>query len=125
MLANSSLIAFVPTRDSARARTFYADILGLRFVSDDGFAVVFDSDGTMVRIVRVGEFTPFAFTLLGWNVPDIDSAVDALAAQGVQFNRYGFLEQSPNGIWTAPGNAARVAWFPDPDGNTLSLSQHS
>jgi catechol 2,3-dioxygenase-like lactoylglutathione lyase family enzyme len=125
MLSNSPLIAFVPTRDAARAHAFYETTLGLRFVSDDGFALVFDSAGSMVRIARVGDFTPFPFTLLGWNVPDIDAAVAALAAKCVQFNRYGFLEQSSSGIWTAPGNAARVAWFPDPDGNTLSLSQHA
>jgi catechol 2,3-dioxygenase-like lactoylglutathione lyase family enzyme len=78
----------------------------------------------MIRIVRAPDFTPFPFTLLGWQVPDIDAAVADLTAKGVQFARYSFLEQSPAGIWTAPGNAARVAWFPDPDGNLLSLSQH-
>ena len=61
------------------------------FVSDDGFALVFDANGTMLRVVRAGEFTPFPFTLLGWNVPDIDSAVADLTARGVQFHRYDFL----------------------------------
>jgi len=117
-------IGFIPTRDAARARAFYETTLGLRFVSDDNFALVFDSNGTMIRVVRAPDFTPFPFTLLGWEVTDIEAAVADLAAKGVQFNRYSFLEQSPNGVWTAPGNAAKVAWFPDPDGNTLSLSQH-
>jgi catechol 2,3-dioxygenase-like lactoylglutathione lyase family enzyme len=124
MLATSKIVAFVPTKDAARARAFYESTLGLRFVEDDNFALVMDSNGTMIRIARVPDYTPFAFTLLGWEVSDIDDAVADLAAKGVQFNRYSFLEQSPNGVWTAPGNAAKVAWFPDPDGNILSISQH-
>jgi|SRR5665213_1029908 len=125
MLSTAPIVAFVPTRDSARAHDFYANTLGLRFLSDDGFALVFDANGTMLRVVRAGDFTPFPFTLLGWQVPDIAAAVADLTAKGVEFQRYDFLDQSPSGIWTAPGNAARVAWFPDPDGNTLSLSQHN
>ncbi|MDP9051826.1 MAG: VOC family protein [Acidobacteriota bacterium] len=124
MLSNSPLVAFIPTRDAARARAFYESTLGLRFVSDDNFALVFDSNGTTIRIARAPEFTPFSFTLLGWEVPDIDAAVASLTAKGVEFARYSFLDQSPNGVWTAPGNVAKVAWFPDPDGNLLSLSQH-
>jgi catechol 2,3-dioxygenase-like lactoylglutathione lyase family enzyme len=125
MLSTSPIIAFIPTRDARRARTFYEETLGLRFVSDDGFALVFDANGTMLRIVCAGNFTPFQFTLLGWQVPDIDAAVADLTARGVQFHRYDFLKQASNGVWSPPGNAARVAWFRDPDGNTLSISQHS
>ena len=123
MLAHSSIIAFIPTKDAARARHFYEDILGLRFVSDDSFAIVMDANGTMVRIVRVGEFSPAPFTILGWQVEDIHAKVAELSSKGVQFNRYPWFEQSADGVWTAPGGA-KVAWFPDPDGNTLSLSQH-
>jgi len=125
MLSTSPIIAFIPTRDSARARAFYAETLGLRFLSEDNFALVFDANGTMLRIVCAGDFTPFQFTILGWQVSDIDTAVADLTARGVQFLRYDFLEQAPNGVWTAPGNAARIAWFRDPDGNTLSISQHA
>jgi catechol 2,3-dioxygenase-like lactoylglutathione lyase family enzyme len=125
MLSTSPIIAFVPTRDSARARAFYADTLGLRFVSEDNFALVFDANGTMLRIVCAGDFTPFQFTLLGWQVSDIDAAVAELTARGIQFLRYDFLDQSPNGVWTAPNSAVRIAWFRDPDGNTLSISQHT
>jgi catechol 2,3-dioxygenase-like lactoylglutathione lyase family enzyme len=123
MLATSPIIAFIPTKDAARARAFYEGILGLRFLSDDGFAIVMDANGTMVRIARAGGFTPAPFTILGWQVQDIDPAVATLTAKGVRFSRYGFLEQSDTGVWTAPGGA-KVAWFLDPDGNTLSLSQH-
>jgi catechol 2,3-dioxygenase-like lactoylglutathione lyase family enzyme len=124
MHPTAKLIGFIPTRDAARARAFYESTLGLRFVEDDTFALVMDSNGTMIRIARVPDYTPFPFTLLGWEVSDIDAAVADLAAKGVQFYRYSFLEQSPNGVWTAPGNAAKIAWFPDPDGNILSISQH-
>ena len=124
MLANNPIIAFIPTRDAAVARTFYEGLLGLRFVSDDQFALVMDANGTMLRIVRVGDFTPFPFTILGWQVTDIEQTVAELTAKGLEFQRYTFLDQTPSGIWTAPGNAAKVAWFADPDGNTLSLSQH-
>jgi catechol 2,3-dioxygenase-like lactoylglutathione lyase family enzyme len=122
MLAHSPLVAFIPTKDAARARRFY-EALGLRFVSDDSFAIVMDAHGTMVRVVRVGDFTPFPFTILGWQVKDIHQTVAEMADKSVKFNRYPFLEQGPDGVWTAPGGA-KVAWFTDPDGNTLSISQH-
>ena len=122
MLANSPLVAFIPTKDAERARLFY-ETLGLRFISDDSFAVVMDANGTMVRVVRVDDFTPFPFTILGWRVADIHKTVAEMTGIAVKFNRYGFLEQGSDGVWTAPGGA-KVAWFTDPDGNTLSLSQH-
>ena len=124
MLANNPIIAFIPTRDAAVARTFYEGLLGLRFISHDQFALVMDANGTMLRITTVGAFTPFPFTILGWQVTNIDQTVADLTAKGLNFQRYTFLDQSPSGVWTAPGNAAKVAWFTDPDGNTLSLSQH-
>jgi catechol 2,3-dioxygenase-like lactoylglutathione lyase family enzyme len=122
MLAQSPLVAFIPTKDAARARRFY-ETLGLRFVSDDSFAIVMDSNGTMVRVVRVDDFTPFPFTILGWQVKDIHKIVAEMTGKSVKFNRYPFLEQGADGVWTAPGGA-KVAWFTDPDGNTLSISQH-
>jgi catechol 2,3-dioxygenase-like lactoylglutathione lyase family enzyme len=122
MLSSSPLITFIPTRDAARARTFYEGLLGLTFVADDRFALVMDANGTILRITRVGEFTPFPFTILGWLVTDIETAVAALIAKGVRFSTYSFLKQDDLGIWTAP-DGAKVAWFLDPDGNTLSLSQ--
>jgi catechol 2,3-dioxygenase-like lactoylglutathione lyase family enzyme len=123
MLANNPIVAFIPTRDAARSRSFYEGTLGLRFVSDDAFALVMDANGTTLRIVRVADFTPFPFTILGWQVEDIHASVAELTARGLQFTRYEFLNQAPDGVWTAPGGA-KVAWFLDPDHNTLSLSQH-
>jgi catechol 2,3-dioxygenase-like lactoylglutathione lyase family enzyme len=122
MLTHSPLIAFIPTKDAARARRFY-ERLGLRFISDDPFAIVMDANGTMVRIVRVEDFTPFPFTLLGWKVDDIHQTISEMTGKGVEFARYPYFEQSTDGVWTAPGGA-EIAWFRDPDGNTLSISQH-
>ena len=122
MLSQSPIIAFIPTRDAARARPFYEG-LGLSFVSDDSFAIVMDANGIMVRIVRVEDFTPFPFTLLGWQVSDIHQTVAEMTSKGVKFARYAYFEQSGDGVWSAPGGA-KGAWFTDPDGNTLSVSQH-
>jgi catechol 2,3-dioxygenase-like lactoylglutathione lyase family enzyme len=123
MLTHRSLIAFIPTKDTTRARHVYEDLLGLRFVSDDSFAIVMDANGTMIRVVRVEDFTPFPFTLLGWQVDDIHTTIAEMTGKGIQFLRYPYFEQSEDGAWTAPGGA-KVAWFHDPDHNTLSISQH-
>jgi catechol 2,3-dioxygenase-like lactoylglutathione lyase family enzyme len=124
MLASENIIGFVPITDAARAKSFYAEKLGLKFVSEDSFAVVFDANGTMLRLTRVHELKPQAFTILGWQVSDIVATVQRLQAAGVTFERYGgFMQQDELGIWNAPGGT-RVGWFKDPDGNTLSVSQH-
>jgi catechol 2,3-dioxygenase-like lactoylglutathione lyase family enzyme len=119
----ATLTAFVASTDPARAKAFYRDTLGLRLVSEDPFALVFDSQGIPVRIQKVEAFTPQPFTVLGWNVPDLPATVGELAGRGVRFERYPSLDQDERGIWQAPGGA-QVAWFRDPDGNVLSLTQH-
>lgn len=123
VLGSYKLMAFVATLDPARAKAFYGGTLGLRLVSEDRFALVFDANGTTLRVSTVRELAPAKFTVLGWEVPDIVAAATALEAAGVNLERYGFPDQDERGIWTAPGGA-RVAWFKDPDGNTLSISQH-
>jgi catechol 2,3-dioxygenase-like lactoylglutathione lyase family enzyme len=124
MLGSTNIVAFVPTRDADKARAFYERVLGLRFVNDDGFALVMDANGIMIRVARVGkEFTPAQFTILGWQVSEIENMVRALQNKGVHFEIYGFFKQDELGIWTAP-TGDKVAWFKDPDGNTLSVSQH-
>jgi catechol 2,3-dioxygenase-like lactoylglutathione lyase family enzyme len=123
MLGETNIVALVPTKDAEKARAFYEGVLGLRFVKDDGFALILDANGIMVRIARA-QFTPAPFTILGWQVPDIGKVASGLQAKGVQFERFGFFEQDAMGIWTAPGGD-KVAWFKDPDGNVLSVSQHA
>ncbi|MFZ0320703.1 MAG: VOC family protein [Candidatus Sulfotelmatobacter sp.] len=122
MLGSTNIVAFVPTTDADKAKAFYVDVLGLRFVKDDGFALVLDANGIMVRVARV-QFTPAPFTILGWQVSDIERMAERLQEKGVRFERFGFFEQDPLGIWTAP-TGDKVAWFKDPDGNILSVSQH-
>jgi catechol 2,3-dioxygenase-like lactoylglutathione lyase family enzyme len=122
MLGSQKLMAFVATIDSPRAKSFYKDVLGLRLVADEEWAVVFDANGTMLRIQKVREMTPAPYTALGWEVPDIDRAVSTLREKKVSFERYTFLQQDEAGVWAAPGGA-KVAWFKDPDGNLLSLTQ--
>jgi catechol 2,3-dioxygenase-like lactoylglutathione lyase family enzyme len=123
-LDSSRLIAFVPTTQPARARQFYEGVLGLRLIADDSpFALAFDANGTMLRVTRVNELTPAPFTILGWSVDAIETAVEDLTRAGVEFVRYpGLNESDPKGIWTSPGGA-RIAWFHDYDGNVLSLTE--
>ena len=122
MLGSTNIVAFVPTKDAEKARAFYVDVLGLRFIKDDGFAMVFDANGIMVRVARA-QFTPAQFTVLGWQVKNIEKVAAELQNKGVHFERFGFFEQDALGIWTAP-TGDKVAWFKDPDGNVLSVSQH-
>lgn len=120
------MVGFVTTTAPDRARTFYGDMLGFTFVGDDGFALSFDAHGTRLRVAKAQAFTPSPATVLGWEVADIVATVKELGARGVQFEQFNlpFLKQDALGIWTAP-NGDRVAWFKDPDGNTLSVSCHT
>jgi catechol 2,3-dioxygenase-like lactoylglutathione lyase family enzyme len=122
MLESSDLVAFVAATDLRRARTFYEQTLGLPVLEHDDFACVLDAHGTMLRVTAVPEVARGGYTVLGWHVADIAAAVRDLTARGVIFLRYEGMNQDEQGVWTAPGGA-KVAWFADPDGNTLSLSQ--
>ena len=122
MLGAARLVAFVATADPERARAFYENILGLRLVADDRFALVFDSQGVQLRIQKVDKVQPPPFTVLGWLVADLSRAVADLSTRGVSCERSPSMPQDDSGIWTAPGGA-RVAWFKDPDGNMLSITE--
>ena len=117
------MVAFAGTTNPANAKAFYRDILGLRLVSEDPFALVFDVSGTMLRVTRVHEVAKAEYTVLGFEVASISAVAKALAARGIALARYPGMQQDELGIWTAPGGA-QVAWFKDPDGNTLSISTH-
>jgi len=123
MLAAGKLIGFVPTKDSKRSRAFYEGKLGFQFVSDDQFALVMQAGKSTVRIAKGADFKPAQYTVLGWEVTDIKAVVQWLNGRGVTFEKYPFVEDKVLGIWTTP-NGDKVAWFKDPDGNVLSLSQH-
>jgi catechol 2,3-dioxygenase-like lactoylglutathione lyase family enzyme len=123
MLGTNKIVAFLPTTDYDAARAFFEGILGLRVMAQDGHAMVLDANGIMIRVTKVRDFKPQPYTILGWETSDIERTVSELTERGVRFERYGFFEQDPLGIWTAP-TGDKVAWFKDPDGNTLSVSQH-
>jgi predicted enzyme related to lactoylglutathione lyase len=122
VLATDKIVAFVPTADPVKARSFYEGILGLHAVSEDRFAIVFNANGNMLRVAKVENFKPQQFTILGWDVEDIDESVSRLNERGVRFENYGMAGQDERGIWKSP-SGARVAWFKDPDGNVLGLTQ--
>ena len=122
MLGACRLMAFVATKDPPRARSFYEDTLGLRVIADEPFAIVLDANGTMLRVQKVQAVVPAPYTALGWRVADIRSTVRGLGEKGVTFERFGLFPQDDLGIWTAD-DGTKVAWFKDPDGNLLSLTQ--
>lgn len=123
MLESGKMIGFVLTKDYDHARAFYEGKLGCQFVSLDQFALVMRVGGHQLRIVKAPDFTPLRSTVLGWEVGDIEATVDWLLQRGVATEKYPFVQDKDRGIWTVPG--AKVAWFKDPDGNVLSVSQHS
>ena len=117
------VVTFLLTSDPATALTFYRDTIGLKFVRDDGFALVFDMHGVMLRVAKAPQFTPAQHTVLGWEVEDILVAQEGLLRKGVTFEVYPNMGQDERAICTFP-NGDKVAWFKDPDGNLLSISQH-
>lgn len=122
MLADKELKAFVPTVMPHKARFFYKDILGLVLLSEDDYALEFEANGTLLRVIIVPELRPYTFTVLGWNVDDIASTIKALNKKGFFCEKYDFLKQDDSGVWESPGGS-KVAWFKDPDGNVLSLTE--
>jgi catechol 2,3-dioxygenase-like lactoylglutathione lyase family enzyme len=122
-LNQHEIIAFVNIQEPERAESFYRDMLGLRLVSNElPFALVFDAHGTMLRLAVNPGAAPIAGTVLGWKTSDIHATLNDLRSRGVQFERWEGMPQDELGIWNSPGGA-RVAWFKDPDGNLLSISQ--
>lgn len=118
------VVTFLMTQQPESAVAFYRDTLGFDFLRDDGFALVFNMNGTILRISKITEFSPAQHTVLGWESEDIAADVDALAAKGIEFQRYPSMGQDVRGVCTFP-NGDMVAWFKDPAGNVLSLSQHA
>ncbi len=123
-LGSAKIMAFAATTDAEAAKDFYETKLGLRLVEDSPFALVFDSGGIMLRVQKAQKVDPPQFTVLGWEVADIRAEIKELTGRGVVFHQYGleFPRQDELGVWTTP-DGAQVAWFPDPDGHTLSLTQ--
>jgi len=121
MLGSSKVMAFVVTAQPDAARSFYETTLGLRLVEGTSYALVFDAHGTTLRVQKVQAVMPAPYTTLGWVVGDIVAAVRELSSRGLPFERFDGLEQDELGIWSSGGG--RIAWFRDPDGNRLSVTQ--
>lgn len=124
MLASGKMVGFVPTKDYDKARAFYEGKLEFEFVSLDQYALVMRVGGHRIRIAKVPNFTPLQGTILGWEVKNIETVVIWLRDRGVPSEKYPFVQDRELGIWTTP-NGDKVAWFKDPDGNILGVSQHS
>lgn len=122
-LANCSPVTFLFTRDREKAKDFYCRVLGLNYTGSDEHADCFDLNGVMLRVVPISDHTPSPHTVLGWNVADIAATTSALKTNGVTFQIYDGFGQDENGVWAAPDGSAKVAWFLDPDGNNLSITQ--
>src|SRR5262249_38612484 len=118
MLGSAKLVAFVGVSDLDRARRFYGDVLGLRLLSAEPFALVFDAGGTMLRVTPVPQVTAAPYTVLGWQVDDVIAVGQTLRRAGIEPEFYSGLEQDEHGVWKSPAGA-KILWFKDPDGNTL------
>lgn len=123
MLVAGKTVAFVPATDLARAEAFYVGVLGFSKLSGDPFGLVLEANGVTLRVARTDQLEPQPFTILGFDVTDVERTARALAAEGVGFLRYPGMPQDELGIWSSP-SGSRIAWFKDPDGNTLSIAQH-
>lgn len=122
MLRDCEIQPMLAITDPEAAKRFYGDLLGLRLVEEDQFALTYDGVGVQLRLSKVSALTPQPFTALGWRVPDVRAAARDLAAKGVAFERFEGMDQDELGVWIPPGGAGGVCWFKDPDGNLLSLS---
>jgi len=121
MLEDKPFMAFIPVTELAGARAFYEGVLGLRVTDENPYALVVDAGGTMLRLTKVDALQPQPFTMAGWAVADIGHVIDELVDRGVAFVRYDGMEQDERAVWSTP-NGDQIAWFRDPDGNTLSLT---
>ena len=123
MTISGQLVGFVPSTDLDVSEMFYVDTLGFGKIARDHFALVLDGGGgTPVRVTLVQSRADTGYTVLGWQVADLNGTVEALRAKGVDLVRYNGMDQDDHDVWTAP-DGLRVAWFRDPHGNVLSLTQ--
>jgi len=123
MLIQGKTVAFVPSSDLERAEGFYVGTLGFAKKHRDDFALVVEANGVTIRVARADGFEPQAFTILGFDVDDVERTARALVSKGIEFQRYGGMDQDSSGVWTAP-SGSRIAWFKDADGNVLSIAEH-
>jgi catechol 2,3-dioxygenase-like lactoylglutathione lyase family enzyme len=123
MLGDAKATSGFAVPDTDEAKRFYGDTLGLDVaVMDEEFGVMaLKLGGGDVLVYRKEDFTPATYTILNFEVDDVDSAVDDLSSRGVSFERYDGFDQDEKGIARGPG--PQIAWFKDPAGNILSVLQ--
>jgi catechol 2,3-dioxygenase-like lactoylglutathione lyase family enzyme len=123
MLADAKATSGFAVPDTDEAKRFYGETLGLKVtVLDEEHGVMaLNLTGGDVFVYGKPDFVPATYTVLNFEVVDIDSAVEDLSARGVSFERYDGFEQDEKGIARGPGPA--IAWFKDPAGNILSVLQ--
>lgn len=124
MTTARSPVSFLATTEPASAERFYTDVMDLQLLESSPFALVFADGETILRVQIVPELSLAPYTVHGWQVTDIDGEIEKLASNGVQFLTFDQLKQSASGIWTTP-DGHKIAWFKDPSGNILSLTQHA
>jgi predicted enzyme related to lactoylglutathione lyase len=122
-LSDSRVICFIPSTNLEIAAIFYTEKLNLELTKTDAYALEYDLNQATLRITRVSEKSKASYTVLGWQVEDINFTVDALKKNGIEFIFYDGMPQDDNGICTFPGGG-KVAWFKDPDDNILSITQN-
>jgi predicted enzyme related to lactoylglutathione lyase len=122
-LTHATPVTFILTADREKAKPFYSDVLGLTQTGEDEYATNYDLNGTPLRLTSVAGHTPGPHTVLGWNVPDIAATAKELNSRGVKFEIYEGFGQDADGIWHAPDRNVKIAWFLDPEGNNLSITQ--
>lgn len=123
MISEPTITAFLPTVKLEESKVFYSNTLGLKFISEDPYALEFEGNGVRLRITVVEALRPQPFTVLGFRIENIEIQVKSLQQKGVEFERYDGLNQDGLGIWTSPSKA-KIAWFKDPDGNLISLTAY-
>jgi catechol 2,3-dioxygenase-like lactoylglutathione lyase family enzyme len=122
MLSNERLVGFVATAVPGKSQEFYENTLGLQLLEISPYAMVFGTGSTTIRVQKVQSVVVSGYTVLGCQVSNIARTVEELASRGVKFQRYEGMNQDEVGIWRTP-DGAQVAWFKDPDGNALSITE--
>ena len=123
MLGESKATSGFAVADMDRAKEFYEGTLGLRIevLSEEFGVTALKLNGGDVLMYLNAEMTPASYTMLNFEVDDIDAAVEGLKARGVSFERYEGFDHDEMGIVRAPG--PQIAWFKDPSGNVIAVLQ--
>ena len=121
MLEHAPAFSGFSVNDIAIARSFYADVLGIEVSEANGMLHLHVTGGRPVLVYPKADHQPATYTVLNFPVPDVDAAVEALAARGVQTIQYEGMNLDARGIMR--GQGPTIAWFTDPAGNVLSVLQ--